>query len=230
MPIRLALSGSILALVAGRAIAAPVLLETFTPGDSTYASGGWVLQGGDSFLGVRFAVDAAMQLDAIVGNLGGSGDFFVAIARIDEGDEAPSLPPDFAPGDVLFYATNSFGGSTSRDVRTAANVGLDTGRYLVFFGGLGPFGESDYGWMPNAPDLMDSLVPLGEYFEYRGSSWTAFPESGIRVVLEGSPTAVPLPAGFLLMLTAFAAAGRHVVARVRRGAASGLRPAASPRS
>lgn len=218
---RLAAGAAVLAVATGKAMAAPVLLETFTPEDSAYARGGWVLQGGDSFLGVRFTLDVPAQIDAIVGNLGGSGNFFVAIAGIDAGDEVPSLAPDFSPGDVLFYATNAFGGLTSQDVRTTANVGLDAGRYLVFFGGLGPFGDSDFGWMPNAPDLADSLVPLGEYFEYRGSSWAAFPESGIRVVLEGSPTPVPLPAGAVLLLTAFAAAGRHIVARKDKRAASG---------
>lgn len=198
--------------------AAPVFFETFTPEHSTYSSGGWVLQGGDGFLGVRFDLAEQTHLEAIVGNLGGSGDFFVAIAGIEPGDETPWLAPDFAPGDVLFYATNQFGGFLSRDIRTAANLDLDAGRYLVFFGGLGPFGENDFGWMPNAPDdLAYSLVPASDYFEYRGSSWVNFPESGIRVALEGSPTAVPLPGGFLLLLTAIASSARYAAWRARPG-------------
>lgn len=166
---------------------ADVIIETFTPEDSNYASGGWVLVGSDSYLGVRFSIESRTQLDSITANVGGSGSFFTGIVSIDSADALPTIGPDFDPASLLFYQTNSFAGLTSSDVVTNANITLDAGDYVVFFGGLGDFGVVDYGWMPLAPDLTKSKIPLNNYLEYRdlGGGWVEFPESGIRVALNG---------------------------------------------
>lgn len=167
---------------------ADIILESFHAEDSSYYSGGWILQGSDSYLGVRFTIETATELESITTNLGGSGQFFIGIVPLAHIDALPDLRPSFDPSELLFYTTNSFAGFESSDVRTYAGISLNPGDYAVIIGGLGDWGISDFGWMPNAPDLSMSQIPLSAYIEYRSHSdtgWVVFPESGIRVVLEG---------------------------------------------
>jgi hypothetical protein len=190
---------AVLLLLGQSSMASSVLLETFTPAQSVYTSGGWILQGGGGHLGVRFTVASTTHLDSVVANLGGSGRYFVGLEAIPAGAGVPSTPREINPDDLLFYTTQSFPALISRDTRTTIGRTLEPGRYLIYFGGLGPIFESDSGWMPPATTLANSAIPLTEYFEYRGR-WETFEAAGIRVVLEG--TVVPLPATLPLMLTA----------------------------
>ncbi len=182
---------------------AGVIMETFTPDDSTYASGGWVLMGADSYLGVRFSLDSTTYLNFVTANLGGSGNFFTGIVSTESA--LPIIAPDFDSSGLLFYQENSFAGITSSDITTSADITLDAGNYVVFFGGLSDFGVSDFGWMPQAPDLTKSQISLSDYIEYRSyvDSWVEFPESGIRVSLEGQVVDVPLPPTLGLMMSGF---------------------------
>ena len=167
---------------------AGIILESFSAEDSSYQAGGWILAGSDSYLAVRFTVAAPTELTSITTNLGGYGQFFVAIVPITGIDALPDLRPGFNPYEPLFYSTNSFPGDESSDVRTDAGITLAPGTYSLIIGGLGDWGINDFGWMPNAPDLSNSQIPLSAYLEYRSQSnegWVEFPESGIRVVLEG---------------------------------------------
>jgi hypothetical protein len=163
------------------------IIETFTPEDSNYVSGGWVLHKSDSYLGVRFYLDSPTQLDTITTNLGGYGSFFVGIASIDGPDSLPLFNPDSDPTNLVFYQTNSFTGPISSDVTTYGGITLNPGYYVLIIGGLGDFGIYDSGWMPGALDLSKSKIPLTDYLEYRDNEggWVEFPESGIRIALTG---------------------------------------------
>jgi hypothetical protein len=189
-----------LTFVSTIANATPIFLETYDRKDSLYQSGGWILEGSDSFLGVRFSVEEYLHLDAVVANLGGQGSFFSAITEIDNMSSTPLVAPGFEYESLLFYAENNFEGNLSRDIRTNVGITLGPGSYVIFFGGLGDFGGNDFGWMPGAWYPEDSNIPLSDYLEYRSGpeGWVEFPESRIRVVLEGQVSAVPIPAAVWL--------------------------------
>lgn len=179
---------SFLLLIVSGTSQASIILESFSAEDSSYHAGGWILAGSDSYLAVRFTIAAPTELEYITTNLGGAGQFFVGVVPLPDVEALPDLQPGYDPSELLFYSTNSFPAYESSDVRTYAGIMLAPGAYAVIIGGLGDWGIGDFGWMPSAPDLSKSQIPLSAYLEYRGHSnegWVEFPESGIRVVLEG---------------------------------------------
>ena len=190
-------------------ISAPIYLETFSVEDSVYSPGGWILEDSGSYLGVRFSVDNELFLSAIIANVGGRDEFFTAIVKLDGASGMPDVvpydnlsgslyEPNFNPSDLMFYSITSYTSITSSDTVVDANILLSSGYYAVIFGGAG----SQIGYMPGTFDLEKSKIPLSDYLEYRSSDgWVEFDYSGIRVVLEGEVSPVPLPASFFLFLS-----------------------------
>ena len=75
-------------------------LESMPSEATTYTSGGWVLRD-VGFIGIRFDVAEDVHITGLLGNLGGSGNFFGAIDRIVAGNNLPSVSPGFNSTDVL---------------------------------------------------------------------------------------------------------------------------------
>jgi len=189
-----------LVLFANRGNASAVLLETFAPEDASYASSGWVLFD-DGYIGIRFATSDSTHLSGVVGTFWGSGNFFSAITQLTGPNDFPGLIPGFLPSDVLAYsqqAVNTGIGNPSGDNVFPVHITLDPGNYFVFFGATD---SSSMGFMPWAPDLSKSNIPLSDYLEYslfpldpNVNGWFEFQDSGVRVALLSS--AVPIPGAF----------------------------------
>ena len=187
----------VLGLLAGRVNASTVFLETFAPQDASHAGFGWVLFD-DAYVGIRFSTTQQTHLSNIVGTFAGKGNFFSAIAPLPGQNGFPQPTPGFHPEDMLAYSlvevdTTSI--NLAVDNLFPINLTLEPGNYFVFFGASDP---NSSGFMPWAPDLNKSNIPLSDYLEFslfppstNVNGWFEFKSSGIRVALLAEP--VPLP-------------------------------------
>jgi hypothetical protein len=160
----------------------------------------------DQYLGWEFQLNSPFQVQAIGGDISGSGTFFGAIVQLS----GPSALPSGSPFDSSTIATTTFAGpGYSMDLSIPISVTLAAGDYALIFGG-NQFGASGSGTMP----FDNSDLPGSDYLVWHdpshGAYWSSQTGMGMRFVVEGVP--VPEPATAVLFAVG---SGMLFVQRIR---------------
>lgn len=163
---------------------APVL-ETATYNPT--ADDGWRLGDTDHVAyGVRFTIAAPTAITKFgVGNLTGSGTFYVAIVPVTASGFPAGAP--FNQGDVLAHATFS---AQDGDQRVPLPVTLAAGTYMLVVGdsaystsGTGLIATAGQTRTPGSGTIYYSIADSGSWFA--ASNFTSGPSDPLRFVLEG---------------------------------------------
>ncbi len=165
-----------------------------------YANSGFDIDA-DQYLGWRFHLNAPFQVQAIGGNISGSGTFFGAIVPVSSVSAIPSGRPF---DDTTISVATFAGPGNATDVSIPLSAFLLPGDYALIFGSE-RFGTRGQGTM----SFFNYDLPWGSpYLSWRLGSWYEFdaghlfapPDpSGIRFVVSG--IVVPEPyAGELFVL------------------------------
>jgi hypothetical protein len=180
---------------------ADFILESATLGPTGQVTGGPVLDP-DQYLGARFQVSTAVQVDHVGGHLyeTTAGGLFAAIIPLPPGGSAlPTFPPSqiatMALAETTFTAPFPSG-----DVLVPLSVTLPPGDYALIFG-AGSFGAMGGGAMPD--DNTDTSQASYFYFTgMKGDMWNDDSISQIRFIVTGTAfTPVPEPSSLGLLAT-----------------------------
>jgi hypothetical protein len=168
-----------------------IILETATLGPNPTPAIGL---GGLQWVGARFTVTQATQVDQIGANLEGASTIFGAIVPLGP-DGLPTMPPSkiesFALAGASFTVT-----LTVADVSVPLSVALAPGSYGVVFG-VGAFGAGGGanltgGNIPTSQSSFFSQTPLV------GDVWLDRPDlSGLRIFVIGTQS-VPEPSTWIM--------------------------------
>jgi hypothetical protein len=161
-----------------------------------YANSGYDID--TQCLGWRFHLDAPFQVQAIGGNISGSGTFFGAIAPLS----SPSALPSGTPFDDTTIAVTTFRGpGDATDITIPLSALLVPGDYALIFGSE-QFGTSGSGTMSFFnQDLPGSSPYLVWHDQSHGSYWAYEQISGIRFVVKG--LVVPEPNAVALLAVSY---------------------------
>lgn len=185
-----------IALFALTLLAAPlhaaIILETAAAGPSPTPVAG---VGGAQWIGARFHIAQAVEVESISVNLSGVSTIFGAIVPLSGPGGLPGLPPSQI-GSYALAGTSFAVGLGVADYSTALPVLLAPGDYGVVFG-VGAFGAGGAanltgGNIPTAQASFFSALPLN------GDIWLDRPDlTDLRIVVNGQ--VVPEPATISLL-------------------------------
>jgi hypothetical protein len=197
---------TVIALVLGSfPVRGDVLYQSATLGPIGQTAGDTLSS--SQYLGARFSLNNAVQVQAIGGNMydidGGS--LFGAIFPISGPNAMPSGSPfDVAP---LAEVTFTLPIYADADVSIPLSVELQPGNYALIFGS-GQFGATGVGAMPTDNPDIPGQTP---FFGWWNNQWNNDSVSNMRFVVYGA--AVPEPGTFTLFAIA---SGAIALLRLRR--------------
>lgn len=148
-------------------------------------------------LGSRFHLDTPVQVDAVGGDIWGSGSLFAAIVSVN----GPSALPSGSPFDSTTIATTTFSPpSVAADITIPLSTFLAPGEYALIFGSQ-HFGATGSGVMPFSNYDLPGSIPYIDW-DYTVQQWanmTGTHVDGLRFVVYGDVVPEPNVGALLAM-------------------------------